>query len=648
MTSFLAFTVVGIVTGAIYALAASGLVVTYTTSGVFNFAHGAMGMIMTFLYWELRFHRHWPAPLALIVVLFVAAPLFGALVERLLMRGIYGAPVETSLVVTLGLLLVLLGGATVVWDPSKARPFPEFFSGRTVHLVGVVVSYHEVVVVATAVLAAVLLRVLFFRTAIGVAMRAVVDNRDLTGLTGASPARIAQLSWALGAMLSAVAGILLASRVNLDTFVLTFLVINAYAAAMTGRLKSLPLTFAGSLLLGLLQSYAVGYLPSQSALVTRLKPSLPTVFLLVALLLIPDTRLKVGRAISNRGGRIPSLRTSLVAGCGFVAAIVVVSGLLTSGTIANLSGGLALALVMLSVVLLTGYGGQISLCQMTMAGFGAFAMGRFGAGGSPLGLLAAAALTAPIGALVALPALRLQGLYFALFTLSFALFADNVVFQDKNVFDLGGRLKVPRIHLPGFTFSSERSMLVLLSVVFVVGAVGLLAVRRGPLGRTLAAVRDSPAACATLGLSLTATRLAVFTGAAAMAGVAGALYGSLRTSVGSADFVMLNSLVLLLLVTVGGIDTVTGALVGGITFALFPVLQQHVPALRNLAFLGTGLATATLGRNPKGTVGAVSGAWEQVRGRWRARMPMPSEASSGGASGASLPTWSAMETETVG
>src|SRR5947209_20392017 len=102
MSAFLAFTIIGIVTGAIYAIAATGLVVTYSTSGIFNIAHGAIGMMMAFTYWELRVHRHWPAPLALVVVLFILAPALGALIERVLIRRLRGATVAQSLVVTVG------------------------------------------------------------------------------------------------------------------------------------------------------------------------------------------------------------------------------------------------------------------------------------------------------------------------------------------------------------------------------------------------------------------------------------------------------------------------------------------------------------------------------------------------------------------
>jgi branched-chain amino acid transport system permease protein len=616
VTSFLAFTVVGIVTGSIYALAASGLVVTYVTSGVFNFAHGAMGMVLAFVYWELRYHHHWPAPIALVVVLLVLAPLLGATVERVLMRRLSGAPVETTLVVSLGLLLILLGGATVIWDPTKSRPFPEMFAGHTIKVAGVVVSWQQLIVVLTAVAVAALLRLLFRRTTLGVAMRAVVDNRDLADLTGMSAATVSQLSWALGTMLAALAGILLASQVSLDPFVLTFLVVNGYASAMVGRLRSLPLTFVGGLALGLLESYAIGYLSSGGASwLTRLKPSLPTVFLIGTLLLVPEARLRTAQAITARTPRIPSARAALGAAALFVLGAWVLSGQLSPGNLANAGNGVALALLMLSIVLLTGYSGQISLCQFTFAGLGAFAMGKVAGGGSPLGLVVAVLITAPLGVLVALPALRLRGLYFALFTLSFALFADNVIFQDRHVFDFGGRLLVPRLRLFGFSFAGERATFMLLVFVFAAASLALLAVRRGSLGRRLAAMRDSQAACATLGLNLTVTRLAVFTTASAMAGVAGALYGSMRSSVGAGDFVMLNSLVLLLLATVGGIATVSGALLGGAAFALFPVIQEHVPWLRALSFLGAGLGVLSLGRNPNGAIGALADSVDRFRSR---------------------------------
>src|SRR2546428_380381 len=134
MTTFMAFTIVGLVVGCIYALTATGLVVTYTTSGVFNFAHGAIGMLAAFAYWQLTVSWRWPVPVALLLILLVLAPLLGALVERALIRPLHGAPVDLSLVVTLGLLLALIGVANQVWKPTVARRVPQFFEGHTVRL----------------------------------------------------------------------------------------------------------------------------------------------------------------------------------------------------------------------------------------------------------------------------------------------------------------------------------------------------------------------------------------------------------------------------------------------------------------------------------------------------------------------------------
>ena len=125
-------------------------------------------------------------------------------------------------------------------------------------------------------------------------------------------------------------------------------------------------------------------------------------------------------------------------------------------------------------------------------------------------------------------------------------------------------------------------------------------VRRGPFGRRLAAMRDSQVACATLGMSLARTKLLVFMLSAAMAGLAGALYGGLKGSAGPIDFQMFQSLPILLLAVLGGITTASGALIGGLAFAFLGVLQAHVPSIGGLTFLLTGLGAVSIGRNPNG------------------------------------------------
>ncbi|MGH2728808.1 MAG: ABC transporter permease [Actinomycetota bacterium] len=612
MDQFLNYTVLGVVTGAVYAVSASGLVVTYATSGIFNIAHGAIGMIMAFTYWELVVHKGWPAWIALILVVVLLAPLVGALFERILMRGLRNASVATSLTVTVGLMVGLIGLAQNIWNPQEQRDLPHFFGRSKFALGEVFVTWHQTVTALAGLALAIFLYVVLNRTRTGIAMRAVVDDRNLVGMTGARPDRISMLSWAIGASMASIAGILLAPVLQMDVVVLTLLVVNSYAAAMVGRLRNLPLTYAGAMALGLIESYTIGFIDLKGALI-GLRSAIPTLFLFVVLLAMPEARLRAGRLVGAVTPRVPSFRRSLTGAAILVAAAGVISSIVSEGDLIRAGEGLALAIIMLSLVLLTGYGGQVSLCQISFAGVGAYAMAKVGGDGAVTGILAAAALAAFVGALVALPSLRLQGLYLALSTMAFAVLLDQMFFQQEWVFGNLGALPVGRLDLGPISFNGVRSYFVLLAVAFALFGMLVLRIRRGTFGRVLAAMRDSPVACATLGLSLTRTKLAVFMIAAAIAGVGGALYGGLKTNAGSTDFLMLQSLPLLLLAVIGGITSVSGALLGGILFAL-PSLMPNTTIfgleMAKLQFLWVGIAAVTIGRNPNGVAFMIS---ERVR-----------------------------------
>jgi len=613
----IAFTIVGVVTGAAYAVAASGLVVTYSTSGIFNIAHGAVGMFMAFVFWQFEMAWHWPTPAALFITVCVIAPLSGAAVERFLIRRVSDASVATTLVVTIGLMVGLIGLVDTIWPP-QARVLLPFFGHSGFQLAGVFVTWEDVITVGAALGIAAGLRLFLYRTRTGVTMRAVVDNRGLAGLNGARPARIGTLSWALGAMLASIAGILIAPELQLSVLPLTLLVVDAYAAAMIGRLRNLPLTFAGALLIGLLQSYAVGYMPStgiwDSVPLQGMRLAIPSILLFVTLLLLPQDKIRgavsqVRRVVRPTAGLVRSLQGAVF----LVLAVMVATSFLGAGDTVDLGTGLALGLIMLSLVPLSGWGGQVSLCQMTFAGLGAFAMARAGGGGSPLGLLAAAGLAGAVGALVALPALRLKGLYLALATMAFAAAMDDMFFPTSTAFTFNGSVAIPRPSIFGLHFTGQRSFVIFLAVVFAVVSVALLALRRGPFGRVLSAMKDSEAACATLGLNLTLTKLVVFAGSAAIAGFAGALYGGMESVAGATQFEMLQSLPILLLCVVGGVATCSGALFGGIVLGLGPVLQSALPQVGSVTLLGTGLAGVTLGANPDGVMPAL---YERTASWW--------------------------------
>lgn len=603
MTTFLAFTIVGIATGCIYALTASGLVVTYTTSGIFNFAHGAVGMVCAFTYWELTVQQGWPQLLGVLVVVGVEAPLIGAVIYLLMMRGLHGTTISTQLVITLGLLLALIGFGNVRWNPTEPRVVPEFFAGNHVRLFSINVTYHQLTMITVAVLVAIFLRLLLTRTRIGIAMRAVVDDPELAALNGAGPDRVSMASWAIGSMLAGVAGVLLAPIVSLDVLLLTLLVINGYAAAMVGRLRSLPLTFAGGLALGLAESYTIWKLPTD--ILNKVRPALPIIFLYIVLLILPQARLSAGRVVSTRRvPRVATFRESVVGAVALVLGAVVVVQFVKGSLLVNFSQGIVFSLIMLSLVLLVGYAGQTSLAQMTFVGLGAFAMGKYFGGASLWGILLAALIAGAVGALAALPALRLQGLYLALSTFAFAQGMSTIFFKNERVFGYGGRLAVGRPHILGISFESDKMFFILLVAVFALAGIGVLAIRRGPFGRRLVAMKDSQAACATLGLNLTFTKLAVFALSAALAGVAGTFYGGVNGQVGPADFEALQSLVVLLLVSIAGINTVTGALMGGVTFGAFKsdkLLRLLPRSMRgNFPFIGAGLGAIGIGRNPNG------------------------------------------------
>jgi len=191
---FLTFTVVGLSTAAIYAVIASGLVLTYTTTGVFNFAHGAIGMLGAFAYWQLRVGWHWSTPVALAVVLLVLAPLFGVFLEAVVMRGLQGTAEVTKIVVSIGLLAAMIGLATWIWSPNTNRTLAPFYdSKKPFEVFSTSVTYHQAITMAVAIVVAIALRLLLYRTRIGIAMRASVDDASLATLNGARPAMMSAI-----------------------------------------------------------------------------------------------------------------------------------------------------------------------------------------------------------------------------------------------------------------------------------------------------------------------------------------------------------------------------------------------------------------------------------------------------------------------
>ena len=197
-------------------------------------------MFAAWVYWQLTVDWGWPTWLGLVVVVGVLAPAMGVAIERLLIRPVRGRSVDVSLVVTLGLLLFLVGAANLIWKQTVIRTLPQLFDGKYVKVLGFNLSYHQLIVLAVAILIAITLRLFFERTRAGITMRAAVDNPKLVAMAGSNPDSVQRSAWVLGSVLASIAGVLLAPIVQLTVTQLTLLVINGYAAAVVGRLRSLP------------------------------------------------------------------------------------------------------------------------------------------------------------------------------------------------------------------------------------------------------------------------------------------------------------------------------------------------------------------------------------------------------------------------
>lgn len=615
MHEFLVYTISGLTTAGIYAITAGGLTLTYTTTGVFNFAHGATGMVAAFCFWQMRYAWGWPTPVAFAVCLLVIAPLFGLFLEAAIMRRLEGTSEATRLVVTVSLLLSLVAAALWIWDPSTSRVAYPMLAGEGFWIGTIRIPYNDAIVLVTALAVAIGLRVLLFNTRVGVAMRATVDDSSLARLNGSDPRVAARVAWAVGTSLAALAGIFVAPKVSLSPLPITLLIVNAYAAAMIGRLRSMPMTFVGALLLGLANDYGVGYLPkitTGSQYILGFRSVIPVAVLFVALLLLPSSRLRGHRLLRAREtATTPGWAGSLVFACGVVAGAVLLSTVLSAGDLFGITKMWGIAIVALSMVPLVGFAGRLSLCQLSLAGVGAVAAAHLGGQGNPLVFLWAAGAAACVGAVVALPALRLSGIHLALATAAFAVALDRWIFNlpgfkvlgDRFVIFKDGSLNFERPWFGLFDVEGDQAFFIFGAVVFAALSLLVVAVRRGEIGKRLLAMKDSPAACATLGMDVRATTLAAFTLSAAIAGIGGAMFGMGVHNADPGRFDFFAGLPILLMMVVAGLHRPGAALAAGL-FLGGPTLANLFPDLPQLTPVMVGLAGVGLGRNPNGFIEA--------------------------------------------
>ena len=555
MSDFLPFVVIGISVGAIYGLAGTGLVLTYKTSGIFNFAYGALATVSVFVFHWLHYQHGMAWPLAAVICVFVLGPAMGVLLE-LLARQLMQVDHTLQIASMIGLVLwvVALGG---IWFQHVTGSFPPFLPISTVEIAGVNVEWQQIIVVIVSLVATIALYGYLRFTRLGTGMRAVVDDPDLLSLTGSSPVRVRRWAWIIGSSFAALSGLLIAPSLPINALLLTLLVVQAFGAAAIGYFSNLPLTYAGGIAIGIAGALATKYVVDVPWL-AGLPAGLPFIVLFVVLLVTPRAKLAARRFIPPR--TIPPswhapIRVRVVSGVLFIGFLCAIPSLV--GTKVGIySGALVLVILILSLGLLVRTSRQVSLCQYSFAAIGAAMMAHFTSDyGIPwlAALLLAGLVVVPVGAVIAIPAIRLSGVFLALATLGFGILLEQMVFTQDFMFGTGAQtLKAAR---PSFDLGSvhvggDTSMYFVILIFVAVIAVGVAILTESRLGKLLRAMGDSPLALETYGLTVNATRVLVFCISAFIAGIAGALTASLNTYAIGANFPSFGSLTLIALVTV--------------------------------------------------------------------------------------------------
>jgi branched-subunit amino acid ABC-type transport system permease component len=520
----LTYVILGLAVGSIYGLAAVGLVLTYRTSGVFNFAHGTVAAVGAYTFYVLRQQHGWPWPIAMLVAVAVAGPVMGLLLEGM-SRRLTNASIVARIVATVGVLIGLLQVAVLVFG-AQTRSFSPFLPTGTFAVGGARVGYNQLIVFLVALFGTIGLTLLLKVTRLGASMRGVVDNDGLVALTGTSPTSIRRKAWAIGCAFASLSGVLIAPTIGLDANILTLLVVYAFGAAAVGLFTSLPLTYLGGLLIGVGGAFAQRWAQSFSFL-SGLKSSLPFILLFIVLVTAPRRRLidiapERRRPIAQR----PSVSTPVKVGLSLagIALLLSVPGFAGSRLI-GYSAGMAYAIVFLSLLLLDRYSGQVSLAQLAFSAVGGAAFSHFTVGfGIPwlLAVLLGALIAVPVGALLAVPAIRLSGLYLALASFGFGLLMQYLFYPQRYMFGFSGSsVSTPR---PS-GFEGDTAYYYLLTAFALASCLLVIAIRRAPLGRLLRAMADSPTALSTGGMSVTTLRVFVFCVSAFLAGLGGALLG---------------------------------------------------------------------------------------------------------------------------
>ena len=589
--------VFGLAQGGAIALLGGGIVAIHRGSRVVNLAHGAFGMFATYIFASIvGLNNPDPSPWGLAIA-FAGGIAVGALLacvtDWAVMRRLANRPATVRMVATLGMLYILVSLAQLIWG-ADTRSVPSVF-GSGNHRFGVVVVTNSVIGIAVlAALLCVALGAFYQRTRLGTMIRAVADSRTAAALGGIRVDRVGAISWGIGGATAGLAGIVLAPSTGLNSYILTLLVVQALAAALTGRLQHLMPTLLGGVAIGVCTAFARTYLDQWTSAsppawinVTAVQDGIALLWMVAAVLAWRTS----GRARGVRAGianagellRTPvdgPVRAGLVVGA--VAVAFVLPLLLGASGLYLMSIGVAYSAAILSLVVVTGMSGQFSLAQAGFMGVGAFTAAHLaGAFGLPLPLamLAGGVAAIPVGALTGLVSLRAGGALTAVMTLGVGTALATLFFTSDVNGGATGTMQLARtgaLSSPVVYCWFETGVLALL-IAFV------CALRSRRAGRRMAAVRESETAAAALGIDVARTRLTAFALSAFIAGVAGVMYSGVGQVASARAFGPFASIGLLASGVVGGLGSTAGAVIGGLLQALGPGGIASLPVIRNLS-----------------------------------------------------------------
>ncbi len=601
MTTFLQFAVLGIGVGALYALVAQGLVLIYRSSGVVNFAHGAIAGVGGYTFYELEFRYSVSWPIATVVAV-AAATVVGTAMQGLVIRRLRRASPLMRVIATTALLAVIVQAANVIF--SSTPDFVQSFLPTTAFTWGgVSIEMSRVLLTAIAIVLTFALWAVYRFTRFGLATTAVAENETVAGVLGVSTDRVALVNWAVGSALAGLAGVLIAPLVSLTPEGVGLLVVPALAAAMIGSFSSFPLSLLGGFGVGILQSELTHYVSTPGW-------SGASPFLVIVVLMVLR-----GKALPLRGHvleRLPRVGRPRLRAFGVVVGLMIGLAIIlaTSATwqqVFTTSG--VFALICLSVVLVTGFAGQLSLAQYALAGMGAFISARLDQAANlpfPLAALLGVIGGAAIGIFVGLPALRTRGVNLAIITLGLGVCISDIVFGNPSW--TGGAAGTV-VHSPTIlglsidpiTYPGRYAVLCL--AVLALAALGVANIRRSRVGRRLLAVRSNERAAAALGISVSSAKLYAFGVASLLAAAAGVLMAFEGLQVTFTQYTVTNSIYVVVQTVVLGVGYVAAAFMAGVAApgGLIPHAIDMVVDVDSYIIIFMGLLLlATLPKFPNG------------------------------------------------